>query len=60
MLVQNLKSAEVSWGQPEVVVIWAAAVGSAAPPNLAFKSTSPQDPAYRIELGLAYTVAKTA
>ena len=34
--------------------------GSATPYNLAFKSASPRDPAYRIELGLAYTVAKTS
>ena len=60
MSVQNVKFSEVSRGQPEVDVIRAAAVGSASPYNLAFKSASPQDPAYRIELGLAYTVVKTA
>ena len=31
MSVQNLKFSEVSLGQPEVGVIWAAAVGSAPP-----------------------------
>ena len=60
MLVQNLEFSEVNRGQPEAAVIWAAAVGSATPYNLAFKSTLPRDPAYAIELGLAYGVAKTA
>ena len=54
MSVQNMKLFEVSRGQPEVAVMAlmrAAAVGSAAPYNLAFKSASPRDPAYAIELG---------
>ena len=58
MSVQNLKSSEVSRGQPEVAVIWAAAVGSATPPNLASKSASPKGLHYAIELDLAYSVVQ--
>ena len=60
MSVQNLKFSEVSRGQPEVAVIWAAAVGSATPYNLAFKSALPRDPGGCIKLGLAYTMVKIA
>ena len=53
MSVQNLKVFEVSRSQPEVAVIWAAAVGSALLIISVFKSANRGTRGVIIEFGLA-------